>query len=124
MSYIKGDPIKDTKTDMWALGITLYQLVTGYLPFTGETPYDVLMKIANAKPGSTWLRVDNKILEQLIAGLLREDPDSRFSAEDVINLIDESEMPNPNKIKTLTANVTTPVIKNKSQIANLLLNFI
>ncbi len=81
---ISGKPI-DARTDLFAVGIMLYQLATGALPFSGRNPHEVLSRIADAeypKACTICPLVDDE-LEAIIAKALAREPDLRYqSAED------------------------------------------
>ena len=44
---IKGEREVDIRSDIYALGTTVYEMVTGRPPFEGETPAIVMMKHLN-----------------------------------------------------------------------------
>src|SRR3954447_6579702 len=74
--HVEGRPL-DFRTDVFALGILLYQLTTGELPFKGKNPHEILKRIADCK--STDARHLNprigERLGKIIARMLAREPD-------------------------------------------------
>ena len=70
----------DERSDLYSLGIILYEMVTGVPPFRGDSPMAVIMQQANATPPSPSL-VNPQIPAALAAVVLRsiaKDPGARF----------------------------------------------
>jgi serine/threonine-protein kinase 11 len=70
------------KEDIWALGVTLYQLLFMKLPFLGENLYEIVGYIKTHEleipPGT------NPHIVELLRGMLTVDPEKRFDADDVL----------------------------------------
>jgi tetratricopeptide (TPR) repeat protein len=76
-----GQPI-DGRTDLYALGVLLYELATGRLPFTGDDPLTIISQHVHAPvvPPRV-LRSDiPRPLEAIILRLLAKDPAHRFAS--------------------------------------------
>lgn len=75
-----GQPV-DARSDLYALGVTLYQMVTGVLPFSGETTAIMSQHITQAPPPPTSVNSSvSPACESLILTLMAKDPASRFSS--------------------------------------------
>jgi serine/threonine-protein kinase len=81
----RGDPI-DARSDLYAVGVIFYQMLTGRLPFEAESPTQVvLMHIGTPPPDPRKVAPDRKIPEALVNVLLMamaKEQDHRFSDAD------------------------------------------
>lgn len=74
----------DARTDLYSLGVVLYELITGQVPFSADTPMAVLMKHVYAPPPPP-RSVKPEIpamVEALLLRALAKDPASRYETAD------------------------------------------
>lgn len=87
----EGKPL-DGRSDLYSLGVTAFEALTGTVPITGSTPLDVLRgHIERQPPRLRDVRpAVSQEMDELVARLLAKDPADRFpSATDLVAALDE-----------------------------------
>ena len=70
----------DSRTDIWSLGVVIYELITRRAPFTGETPNETILAILGKEPPLPISRFSEvpEELERIVAKALSKDRDKRY----------------------------------------------
>ena len=91
---VRGEPM-DHRGDLYSVGVILYELLTGKLPFNGTVPLDILMAHSTEKPPSFAQAgaagVVPRAVEAMIMACLEKDPALRpQSARDLAESYDKA----------------------------------
>ncbi len=84
----------DAHSDLYSLGVVLYQCLTARVPISGTTPTEVIMKLRThqIEPPSAWTPELPKSLDELVMRLLERDTSKRVaSAAELLREIERVE---------------------------------
>ncbi len=87
--HVEGKPL-DFRTDIFAVGIVLYQLVAGILPFQGSNPHEILKRIADCKfrdPRHVNPRVGNELGKIILTAMARDKADRYADVSEMLGAL-------------------------------------
>ena len=75
----RGKPV-DARSDIWSLGVVIYEMIAGRTPFEGETSTDVIVAITQKEPPPLARFAPNvpAELDWIVMKALRKDRDERY----------------------------------------------
>ena len=83
----------DEKVDVFALGILFHQYMTGELPLFDHTQYDYMYEAALNDEDYTVSESLPKYMQDMIKGMLRENPEERLDIQEVLTILNTQSMP-------------------------------
>ena len=74
----------DQRSDLYSLGVLMYEMLTGEVPFSGDTPVEIAMKHLSQTPVPPSVKRHDvpRELDMVVMRTLAKDPDDRYQSAD------------------------------------------
>src|SRR5436190_12000697 len=111
----KGAPVDQT-SDLYSVGVVLYELLTGVVPFTGDTPVEIAMKHLSTvpEPPSSRRAEIPRDLDMIVLRALAKDPAERYQSADEMDAdlarVQRGAAVSPATEQAATAIISRPVV--------------
>lgn len=123
-SYMAPEQATSAKTvgpaaDVWAVGVMLYRVLTGALPFTGEGPYEVVLRVCST-PHPPVLSVApdaDPVLAAIVERCLEKDHRTRPADADALLTLLEPLIERPRGLSHVVAHADAPPLLQRARPA-------
>jgi tRNA A-37 threonylcarbamoyl transferase component Bud32 len=123
-SYMAPEQATSAKTvgpaaDVWAVGVMLYRVLTGALPFTGDGPYEVVLRVCST-PHPPVLSVApdaDPVLAAIVERCLEKDYRTRPGDADALLTLLEPLVERPRGLSHVVAHAGAPVLPQRARPA-------
>src|SRR5438876_10614527 len=108
----------DQRSDLYSVGVVLYEMLTGDVPFTGETPVEIAMRHLSdtPQPPSTKRPEIPPDLDMIVLRALAKNPDDRFQTAEEMDA-ELERVAGGGAVTTETADAATAVLSGTALAA-------